>query len=82
MSGRDRRHYVTQLKAAETAHAALVKRVPEAQAVADKYQFAADRLACEEWSVRQFIGGDAEPSPSIETAVRCGYRSWSGSPVA
>ena len=64
---------MTQLKAAEKAHAALVKRVPEAQAVADEYQFAADRLACEEWSVRQFIGGDAEPSPSIETAVRCGY---------
>ncbi len=73
MSGRDRRHYVTQLKAAEKAHAALAKRVPEAQAVADEYQLMADRLACQEWSARQFIGGDAEPSPSIETAVRCGY---------
>ena len=73
MSGRDRRHYVTQLKAAEKAHASLAKRVPEAQAVADEYQLMADRLACEEWSVRQFIGGDAEPSPSIETAINCGY---------
>ena len=73
MSGRDRRHYVQQLKAAEIAHAALAKRVPEAQTVADEYQLMADRLVCEEWSVRQFIGGDIEPSPSIEVAVRCGY---------
>lgn len=73
MSGRDRRHYVQQLKAAEKAHAALAKRVPDAQAVADEYQLMADRLACQEWSLRQFIGGDAEPSPSIERAVRCGY---------
>ena len=73
MSGRDRRHYVTQLKAAEKTHTALAKRAPEAQLVADEYQRAADRLACQEWSARQFIGGDAEPSPSIETAVRCGY---------
>lgn len=73
LSGRDRRHFVTQLKAAEKAHAALAKRVPEAQLVANEYQNAADRLACREWSVRQFIGGDASPSPTIETAVRCGY---------
>ena len=73
LSGRDRRHYVRELKAAEKTHASLVKRVPEAQAVADEYQLMADRLACEEWSVRQFIGGDSSPSPSIETAVSCGY---------
>ena len=73
MSGRDRRHYVEQLKAAEKAHASLVKRVTEAQAVADDYQLMADRLVYQEWSARQFIGGDAEPSPSIEVAVRCGY---------
>lgn len=73
LSGRDRRYYVMQLKAAEKAHASLAKRVPQAQAVADEYQRAADRLMCEEWSVRQFIGGDLEPSPSIEIAVRCGY---------
>jgi len=74
LSGRDRRHYVQQLKLAEKAHASLVTRVPEAQAVADEYQRMADRLACQEWSVRQFIGGDVEPSPSIETAVSCGYK--------
>jgi hypothetical protein len=73
LSGRDRRHYVQQLKIAEREHASLAKRAPEAQLVADEYQRAADRLACEKWSARQFIGGDAEPSPSIEVAVRCGY---------
>ena len=74
MSGRDRRHYVTQLKVAEKAHASLAKRAREAQLVVDEYQRMADRLACQEWSVRQFIGGDVEPSPSIETAVNCGYK--------
>lgn len=73
LSGRDRRYYVQQLKLAEKEHASLLKRVPQAQLVADEYQNAADRLACQEWSVRQFIGGDASPSPSIETAVSCGY---------
>lgn len=62
MSGRDRRHYVQQLKMAEKEHALLAKRVPEAQLVADEYQMMADRLVCQEWSVRQFIGGDLEPS--------------------
>lgn len=73
MSGRDRRHYVQQLKIAEREHASLARRVPEAQVVADEYQRAADRLLCEEWSVRQFIGGDLEPSPTLAVAVRCGY---------
>ncbi len=73
MSGRDRRHYVQQLKIAEKEHASLFKRAADAQIVADEYQQMADQLSCKEWSARQFIGGDASPSPSIETAVRCGY---------
>src|SRR5258705_5749076 len=56
LSGRDRRHYVRELRLAEQAHRELPARVEEA------YR-AAHRLACEEWSVRQFIGGPAEPSP-------------------
>jgi len=58
LSGRDRRHYVRELRAAEQAHRELPAKVEEA------YR-AAHRLACEEWSVRQFIGGPAEPSPRI-----------------
>jgi len=73
LSGRDRRYYVQQLKIAEREHARLLKRVTEAQLVAEEYQRMAGRLVCEEWSVRQFIGGDASPSPSIETAVDCGF---------
>src|SRR5258708_15738553 len=30
---------------------------------------AAHRLACEEWSMRQFIGGPASPSPPILNSV-------------
>jgi hypothetical protein len=65
MSGRDRRHYVRELRLAEQAHARLPGRVAEAYA-------AAHRLACEEWNVRQFIGGEAEPSPSIADAISAG----------
>jgi len=49
LSGRDRRHYVRELRAAEQAHRVLPGRVEEA------YR-AAHRLACQEWSVRQFSG--------------------------
>src|SRR5258707_12025846 len=65
LSGRDRRHYVRELRAAEQAHRALPGRVDEA------YR-AAHRLACEEWTVRQFIGGPAEPSPRIVDAIAGG----------
>jgi DNA-binding transcriptional regulator YdaS (Cro superfamily) len=65
MSGRDRRHFVRELRLAEQAHASLPGRVAEAYA-------AAHRLACEEWNVRQFIGGDAAPSPTIAEAIAAG----------
>ena len=52
LSGRDRRHYVRELRAAEQTHRDLPAKVEEA------YR-AAHRLACQEWSVRQFIGGRA-----------------------
>ena len=47
LSGRDRRHYVRELRLAEQAHRELPGRVEVA------YR-AAHRLACQEWSVRQF----------------------------
>src|SRR5258706_15860560 len=65
LSGRDRRHYVRELRLAEQAHRELPGRVEEA------YR-AAYRLTCEEWSVRQFIGGPAEPSPKIADAIAGG----------
>jgi hypothetical protein len=65
LSGRDRRHYVRELRAAEEAHRDLPAKVEEA------YR-AAHRLACQEWSVRQFIGGPAEPSPRIDDAIAGG----------
>src|SRR5258706_9878680 len=65
LSGRDRRHYVRELRAAEQAHRDLPAKVEEA------YR-AAHRLACEEWNVRQFIGGPAPPSPQVADGVCCG----------
>jgi hypothetical protein len=65
LSGRDRRHYVRELRAAEQAHRELPGRVEEAYRTAH-------RLACHEWSVRQFIGGPAEPSPRIADAIAGG----------
>jgi hypothetical protein len=63
LSGRDRRHYVRELRAAEQAH-----RDPPAK-VEEAYR-AAHALACHEWNVRQFIGGPAEPSPRIADGAR------------
>lgn len=80
MSGRDRRHYVRELKAAEQVY---VRQVAERDAA---YRIA-HRLACEEWNTRQFIGAPAAPSPRIEDAIaggcdhlevrckRCGHES-------
>lgn len=65
MSGRDRRHYVTELRKAEQAHVVLAERTVAA------FREAHD-LACQEWNTRQFIGGPAEPSPVIEAAILCG----------
>ena len=65
MSGRDRRHYVTELRKAEEAHRGLVFRTRAAFVEAHD-------LACQEWTTRQFIGGDAAPSPVIEAAILCG----------
>ena len=62
LSGRDRRHYVRELRAAEEAHRDLPAKVEEA------YR-AAHALACH---VRQFIGGPAEPSPRIADAIAGG----------
>src|SRR5260370_36880644 len=62
LSGRDRRHYVREVRAAEEAHRDLPAKVEEA------YR-AAHALACH---VRQFIGGPAEPSPRIADAIAGG----------
>ena len=66
MSGGDRKHYVRELKAAQREHPRLL-----GQAI-DAY-YVAHRLACREWNVRQFIGGGAEPSPTIGAAIDGGY---------
>jgi hypothetical protein len=80
MSGRDRRHYVRELRAAEQAHQSLLVRVEDAYRVAHQ-------LLCEEWNTRQFIGGPVDPSPTIAQAThggcvllevrckRCGHES-------
>jgi hypothetical protein len=73
MSGRDRRHYVQQLRIAEQAHRSLVARVDGAYRAAEEHLRLARRLSCEEWNARQFIGGPAEPSPAIADVIDAGY---------
>lgn len=65
LSGRDRRHYVRELRIAEGAHRSLVRQIEEAYRLTH-------RLACDEWNARQFIGGPAEPSPLIAHAIAAG----------
>src|SRR5260370_38460350 len=72
LSSRDRRHYVRELRAAEQVHRDLPAKVEEA------YR-AAHRLACHEWSARQFIGGTAPPPPRVAEAIAGGCElSWGG----
>ncbi|WP_051396874.1 hypothetical protein [Bradyrhizobium elkanii] len=66
LSGGDRKHYARELARIERLHADLEKRMAAAYEVAH-------RLACEEWNARQFIGGNADPSPAIAAAVQARY---------
>jgi hypothetical protein len=73
LSGRDRRYYLNQLKKAEHAHRDLVSKLEGARRLAEEKTRLAHAVACEEWTVRQFIGGPAEPSPLITDALSGGY---------
>lgn len=73
LSGRDRRHYVRELREAERAHTAICERVKVAIQVAEAHRIKAWALSCEEWNIRQFIGGDAAPSPPIADAISAGF---------
>ena len=68
-SGRDRRHYVAELRKGERQYERLVREAAAAHAGADRSLAAAHRLDCDAWSTRQFIGGDLAPSPSIADAI-------------
>lgn len=65
LSGGDRKHYVRELKWAQQEHPRLIDRL------IDAYN-AAHRVACEEWTMRQFIGGPADPSPQLGAAISAG----------
>jgi hypothetical protein len=73
MSGRDRRHYVQQLRIAENEHRSLARREADAYRVAEEHLRLAHRLSCLEWNARQFIGGPADPSPAIADAIGAGF---------
>lgn len=73
LSGRDRRHYVRELREAERAHAMICERMKAAIEAAETLRIAAWALSCEEWNIRQFIGGDAAPSPPIADAISAGF---------
>ena len=71
-SGSDRKHFSRELQRVERLHTYLVKRTAAAFTVADAHLTIAYRLSCEEWTARQFIGGDAAPSPTIANAIHGG----------
>lgn len=72
LSGRDRRHYVAQLRRAEDAYRRHTREAEAAHQVADRALAEAHRLDCRAWSARQFIGGDEAPSPLIADAIHGG----------
>lgn len=66
LSGGDRKHYARELARTERLHADLEAKMVAAYDVAH-------RLACEEWNARRFLGGDADPSPTIAAAIQAGF---------
>lgn len=71
LSGRDRRHYASQLHKAEQAYEAAKRDAEAAHAAADIALQKAHRLDCEAWSALQFIGGTEDPSPTIADCIQC-----------
>jgi hypothetical protein len=65
-SGGDRKHFARELEKARYAQAELVKRCDAAYATAHA-------LNCREWNARQFIGGPADPSPTLGDAIGGGF---------
>ncbi|WP_315792199.1 hypothetical protein [Bradyrhizobium sp. SZCCHNRI1002] len=72
LSGRDRRHFSRQLKAAERTYEQATRDAEAAHAAADLALAKAHRLDCEAWSALQFIGGPEDPSPLIADAIHGG----------
>ncbi|MBB4398767.1 hypothetical protein [Bradyrhizobium sp. ERR14] len=66
LSGGDRKHYARELARTEQLHTELEKKMVAAYDVAH-------RLACEEWNARRFLGGEANPSPTIAAAIQAGF---------
>ncbi|MGB6081411.1 MAG: hypothetical protein WBF99_18355 [Xanthobacteraceae bacterium] len=72
LSGRDRKHYVRELRRVEQLQRELVRKTESAYAAAAEHLAMAHRYACEEWNARQFLGGDVYPSPQIQHAIDAG----------
>jgi hypothetical protein len=56
LSGRDRKHYVRELKRVEQLQRELARKAEGAYAAAAEHLAMAHRYACEEWNARQFLG--------------------------
>nr|WP_311538551.1 hypothetical protein [uncultured Bradyrhizobium sp.] len=69
LSGRDRRHFAREVHKAEQAYQVATREAAAAHEAADRALARAHRLDCEAWTALQFIGGPADPSPSIADAL-------------
>jgi hypothetical protein len=72
LSGGDRKHYVRELRRVEQLQRELARKAEGAYAAAAEHLAMAHRYASEEWNARQFIGGDADPSPQIQHTINAG----------
>ena len=68
----NREHDVRELARVEQLHGTLVRQTEDAFRAADDQLRRAHFLSCEEWNARQFIGGPADPSPTIADAIHGG----------
>lgn len=73
LSGGDRKSLAKNLRRAQQAYAAEMRKAIEAQRLADLKLAEARAARCRAWNAAMFMGGPAQPSPSIEDALLSGF---------
>lgn len=72
LSGRDRRHFRRELDRARGVYESATKQAAEAREEAAAAMRRANRMECDAWNARIFLGGEEEPSPTIAEAINAG----------
>lgn len=72
LSGRDRRHFAKHMDVARKTYAAKIRQSESARRFAVAKELEANWALCEAWNAALFMGGPAQPSPTIAQALSVG----------